>query len=331
MQLKETLASWVGIPSVSGDEGAFADRVASDCEARGLTVRLQEVGAERRNVLASVGRPRILFCTHLDTVPPHLPFVERDGAWYGRGTCDAKGVLLAQLEALCALRERGREDVGLLAVVGEETTHDGAGVAAGLPEVDGAWVILGEPTGNVIVSAQKGLLKLVLKSEGVAAHSGYPERGRSALEPLLDLLAALRARTWPASEGFGQTTCNIGLLSAGVAANVIPPAARAEILFRASVPTAALEEPVRALAGPLGVAVEVTSRAEPQEFFVPEGWPSKPVAFNTDAAYLGAGPSRISLLGPGYIEHAHSPEERITEAGLRAGIELYVRLVEEHA
>ncbi len=328
--IRETLQAFVDIPSLSGAERAFANHLARKLREWGLTVRELPLPDGRCNLLAQVGTPRVLFCTHLDTVPPFLPFEVRDGAWFGRGTCDAKGVLLAQILALLQLRDEGRDDVGLLAVVSEETMHEGAKAAANEEVLQGAWVILGEPTGNTPVHAQKGLLKLHLQVSGKACHSGYPERGRSALLPLLDLFQAVRDEDWPVDPELGATTCNIGWLQAGVAANVLPPNAEAQILFRAVGPTAQLEERVRTLAVP-EISIEAVSRSEPQRLFVPEGWSSKAVAFNTDAAYLGEGPARISLLGPGYIEHAHSPEERITEAGLKRGVELYAKLVREHS
>ncbi|MGE0712458.1 MAG: M20/M25/M40 family metallo-hydrolase [Planctomycetota bacterium] len=322
----ELLEELVAIPSPSGEEGAYAERVGELLRAEGYAVELPEVAPGRPNLVARPATgpaPTIYFSTHLDVVPPHLPPRREGDALYGRGTADTKGPLVAMLEAARRLRAEGVA-TGFLLVVGEEVDHCGARHAAATLDLGGARILLGEPTSNRVVSAQKGLLKLQLRAEGVAGHSAFPDRGVSAIHRLLDALSALRGEAWPDEETLGQTDLNVGTIKGGVAANVFAPAAEAVVLFRLCAPVDSVLARVDELLGE-GVSREVISRNDPAWLDSPPGFPTCVIPFNSDATYLAPlGP--VWLCGPGAIELAHSEHEHIRREDLLAGVESYVAL-----
>jgi acetylornithine deacetylase len=318
------LQTWLEIDSTSGSEAAFLAALEAYFVDHGFQCRRQPVAPDRWNLLVTRGEdPRLLYSTHVDTVPPYFG-PRRDGdTIFGRGACDTKGGIVAMALAGLQLADRAYEDFGYLFVVGEEVDHIGAKVASGL-DLSCERIILCEPTRNRVVSAQKGMLKLALSSEGIAGHSAFPARGTSAIEALLDALERLRRHGWPEDELLGPTTLNVGTISGGVAANVFAPAARAEVLFRTVSDTEALYERVEELIAPQA-SVDTAVYNDPVFFDPPQGVPTCTVPFNTDATYLAdLGP--IWLVGPGDIEHAHSDHEHITLDSLQAGIDLYVEL-----
>src|SRR3989442_470956 len=224
----------IDIPSVSGEEEAVARFLASHLEQLGYRVELLEAPPGRPGLVATTDAPpRLVFSTHLDTVPPHFASGEDEEYVYGRGACDAKGILAAQLAAAERLRAEGRNDLGLLFVVDEERGSVGARVANAHPVArECRWLIDGEPTENKLAVGCKGSLRVTLRAEGTGGHSAYPERGRSAIHVLLDALDDVRAVAWPKDDYFGDTTCNIGVIVGGTQANVIAPDARADLHIR---------------------------------------------------------------------------------------------------
>ncbi len=325
------LLRWLDIDATSGRETLYLQTLEADLRREGLhTERLEVPGEDpgaRWNLLATSGRaPEVILCTHVDTVPPFLPVDAREGAVWGRGACDTKGVLLAMIEALCRLRidrPEAAERVGILLVVGEETDHCGAKAAEAMAMRPDR-IILGEPTCGRVAVGQKGILKIALEAQGIAGHSAFPDAGRSAIHDLLDDLEALRCAPWPEDPQLGPTTLNVGFIEGGVASNVFAPSARAEIMIRAVADTGALLDLAqRACARS---TLKVLSRAEPQRFEPPEGFETCVVPFNSDAAWLRAlGP--VWLAGPGDIRLAHSVHERIDLHDLDSGADLYLRLI----
>jgi acetylornithine deacetylase len=322
-QLVAQLCRYVDIDSTSGHEADFLRQLEDDLAARGYTLERQPLTADRWNLLALPrGAPRLLFSTHVDTVPPWLPARLEDGLVWGRGACDTKGGLVAMLEAADRL-DPARQWVGFLLVVGEEVDHAGARLAREL-DVRPEAIVLCEPTTGHLVAGQKGILKLTLHSAGEAAHSAFPDLGRDALAPLLDTLERLRRAAHPSDPVLGPTTLNIGVLQAGVAANITPPSARAELLYRAVSPTNELLAQVRALCHP---AVELTVQTSNPPLHLPTvpGFPTEVIAFNTDAWYLQQ-LAPVYLTGPGDIRVAHADGEHILVADLVRGVDDYVRL-----
>jgi len=304
-------------------EGPAIDYLAGALEHAGWQVTRQPVSAGRENVYAFREPPAVVFSTHLDCVPPYMALREDDEWLHGRGTCDAKGIAAAMVAAGERLAERGERRIGLLFVVGEENGSDGALAAAQL-EPKGRFLINGEPTENRLSIGQKGSLRIDLEAEGRAAHSAYPEEGQSAILPLLDTLDRLRRLPLATDPLLGPSTLNIGTIQAGVAPNVIPPNARAQVHFRTVGPTVELKEWVDAALGP-GVVVTGSVEIPAYKSAAPDGWDTTFVAFASDLPFLGAW-GRGYQLGPGSIRLAHTPEERIRKADLLRGVDLYVKL-----
>jgi acetylornithine deacetylase len=317
----------VDVPSVSGDEAQVARFVASYLTDLGYRVELFDAASGRPNVLATTDQPpRIVLSTHLDTVPPHIPARFADGVVYGRGACDAKGIIAVQIAAAERLRAEGVTGIGLLFVVDEEMGSVGARAANAHPLARHCrWLIDGEPTDNRLASGCKGSLRLALCTAGVAAHSAYPERGRSAIDGLLDVLADVRRSTWPTDPALGETTVNIGVIAGGTRPNVVAADARAELQIRLVTEPgpvkALLEQAVRDRA-----RIDYLTAVPPLRLATVPGFETCVVRFTTDIPHL-TNWGRPLLLGPGSILDAHGANERISEAELTAGADAYVRLV----
>lgn len=326
--LFETLKDWVAVPSVTGAEADYGACLERALVARGFAVERQQLdvppgAAPRFNLLARAGAPEVVFCTHLDTVPPFFGPSEDAAFVHGRGSCDAKGPALAMLEAATALLVSGEDRIGFLFTVGEELDSAGARVAnARLAEPwKPRYTIVGEPTENRFVRAHKGAFKVRLEATGVAGHSSQPG-GPSAVHELVGCIHRILGCGWGEHPVLGPGNLNIGKISGGVAPNVIAGDAQASLLLRA------VEDPatVRArLEGCLGEHVRMQSTAVnygPQEFHVPEGADSIGVAFGTDAPHLDAWGTPL-LFGPGRILDAHTAHERVSKASLEAAVGLY--------
>lgn len=323
--LVRLLCDYVDIDSVTGREAEFLERLEADFNVRGYRCQRQAVTDERWNLIALPSGPvELIYSTHIDVVPPFMPSRLEHDRVCGRGACDTKGGLVAMMAAADRI-DPSRQRVGFVLVVGEEVDHIGA-IHAGNLDLRPKAVILCEPTEGKVVAGQKGMLKVGLYSDGLAAHSAFPELGRDALGPLLDTLQAIRVADYPADPVLGPTTVNIGLVHAGVAANVTPPHARAELAFRVACDPDALFEQVSSLCAP-GVRAESLSQNGPIVLNAVEGFESINIAFNTDAEYMSA-LAPVYLTGPGDIRCAHSVDEHITIADLLNGVEDYVRLGE---
>jgi acetylornithine deacetylase len=279
--------------------------------------------AERFNLFASWGEPLVVLSTHMDTVPPFFPSSEDAEHIYGRGACDAKGVIAAMLAAAARLLDDGVRGFGVLLVVGEET--DSAGAAAANLEPRGArYLVNGEPTENRLALGTKGALYLAVEADGRAAHSAYPELGDSAVDRLLAALARLRAVPLPSAPVLGETTLNIGTLAGGQAANVVADRARAEVMVRTVGDTARLRNELVAALAPARVT-EVRETPAMRLRTLP-GFATTVVKYTTDIPRLGAWGEPL-LLGPGSIHVAHTPEERVPKSQLVEAADLYAELV----
>lgn len=326
------LLDWIDVPSISGTEHQSVDQVARALEMRGFDVARVAVGDGRETLFARAGEPRVVLCTHLDTVPPFIGGRADRTHVHGRGSCDAKGVALAMVDAAQRTVDAGLDGVGLLFTVGEEVDSDGAR-AAERALVDGALglagrpthVVVGEPTSNRFVRGHKGMVRAKIQSHGVACHSSRPI-GPSAIHGLVHCCAKLTAVEWGEHPIFGPGSLNVGRIEGGVADNVVAARAEAELLVRS---VRSPEEDLAALEEALGVdqELEVHTAYGPVEFDVPEGEPAEVVAFGTDAPYLASW-GRPMLIGPGDIRVAHTDHERIGIAELDEGVERYRRLLE---
>lgn len=279
----------------------------------------------RDNLFVSWGEPVVTLSTHMDTVPPFFPSREDADFIWGRGSCDAKGILASMLAAAEKLLAAGVRNFGLLFVVGEERDSVGAQAAARTPR-GSRFLINGEPTGNRLALGSKGTLRYELFAHGKLAHSAYPQLGHSAIHTLLDVLQEIRRLPLPEDSLLGPATLNVGTISGGRAPNVVADEARAEIMFRIVSDPAALRAGVSAAAG---------GRLEAREIlFAPslrlnslDGLPTTVVAFTTDIPFFQGAWGEPFLIGPGSIHLAHTSEERIPKNELLEAVDIYARMV----
>jgi acetylornithine deacetylase len=260
--------------------------------------------------------------THFDCVPPFFPSREENGMLYGRGACDAKGILAAQLAAAERLRVAGENRVGLLFVVGEERGSDGAKAANQLAQ-ESEYLVNGEPTDGRLGLATRGVIRLRLKAHGRASHSSYQQAGESAIEKLLEALATLRNLQLPEDPLLGRTHYNVGLISGGVAPNVVPPEAEAEILFRTVGDAGELRQVLRSLT-PL-VEIEELLEMPPVRMHEVEGFKTAVFPYTTDLPFLDCWGKPL-LYGPGSIKVAHSADEHVNISHLRDAVDGYITL-----
>ena len=312
----------INIDSTTGREREAGEWLAQQLQGLGYTVVLQPVDRGCANVLATLDPPAVVLSTHYDCVPPFFPSRVEDGRLYGRGACDAKGILAAQVAAGQRMRERGERRVGLLFVVGEERGSDGA-VAANASPVGSRFLINGEPTDNRLGRATRGVLRLRLRAVGRAAHSATPERGESAIDKLLDALIALRSIPLPSHPDLGATTYSIGLIEGGIAPNVVSPHASAEIVFRTIGPPEEVLEAIRPL--DRYVTSEEVLRVPHVWMHTVAGFEAAVFPFTTDVPLLERWGTPL-LFGPGSILVAHTSEEHLAIADLDRAIEAYVQL-----
>ena len=313
----------IDIDSTTGRESEVATVLAQFLRERGYSVLEQPLDNGRSNVIAAVGEPRLVFSTHFDCVPPFFPSRIEGDCLYGRGACDAKGILAAQVAAAEQLRAAGETRIGLLFVAGEERGSDGA-TAANKIASRSEYLVNGEPTDNRLGAATRGVFRVKIVAEGRAAHSGYPELGDSAIEKLLDALIALRNAPWPGDPELGTTHYTIGLISGGVAHNVIPPYAEAEVTFR----TVSDHDQIRKiLRGVVGDRVLIDERLEvpPVRLETRPGFETAVFAYTTDIPLLDKWGKPL-LLGPGSIHVAHTDGEHVKISELNDAIGLYVKL-----
>lgn len=214
MDLFELTRNLVNMASVTGHEGACAQFLNDYLGQMGFQAELMPVSRDRSNVFATWGKPDVVLSTHIDTVPPFTPAHEDADHLYGRGSCDAKGIIAAQIAAAERLKNDGVNDFGLLFLVGEETVSDGAR-EANLHPRGSRYIINGEPTDNKLAIGSKGNLRIDLRAHGKMAHSAYPHLGVNAIEKLLDVLADVRRIPLPVSPVLGPCTMNIGVITGG--------------------------------------------------------------------------------------------------------------------
>ncbi len=329
MNLFELTKSLMEIPSISGDEYAVGIFLRDYLTTLGWTVELQSVTENQSNVIAYLNEtPRVFLSTHLDTVAPFIPPTIDEHKIYGRGSCDAKGIIASEIFAAEELRKQGINDIGLLFTVDEEQASTGAKVANNHPIAKKCeFLINGEPTDLDLAIGSKGSLRLHLKTKGKAAHSAYPEQGESAIEKLLDILTDFRQTTLPTDEFFGDTTLNIGLISGGLQSNVIPPFADSVVHVRLVTDEKPVTEMLQNIVGERG-ELEVSSFSLPVKMLAVEGFTQKVVRFTTDIPHLTNWGTPL-LLGAGSILDAHTKNEFVLKKDLEKAVKLYVNLVKK--
>jgi acetylornithine deacetylase len=326
----------VNIESISYNEGEVGAFVAGFLGSQRWAVEKMPVpqGGEQLSPGAGAGMrfnvyaampgqtPDVVFSTHMDTVPPFYGCTEDDEFLYGRGVCDAKGIIAAQVAAAERLRDAGVK-AGMLFVVGEERDSAGAKVANENPR-GSQFLINGEPTDNRLAIATKGALRVELRAKGKMAHSAYPELGESAIAKLVEALHDVLAMPLPVEPEIGPATLNIGLISGGYAPNVIADNAEAHLLIRTVGPSEDLKPEIeRVVAGRADVTFSLDLACVRMRRV--GSLPTMVAKFATDIPSL-TNWGEPFLLGPGSIHVAHTPGERIRKQELLDCVGLYVEL-----
>ena len=315
----------VDIESITGNEGDVARFLQRELTKLGYEARLMPVEDDRANVLATSPQhrnPQIFFSTHMDTVPPFIPSSEDEHCIYGRGSCDAKGIIATQIAAAERLKKDGLY-VGLLFLVGEERDSLGAKVANGQP-TSCKFFVNGEPTDNRVAIASKGSLRVELTASGRMAHSAYPDRGESAIDKLIEALYRLRNMPLPSDPEIGPCTMNIGVIEGGRAPNVIADKARAYLLYRLVGPAEQLRKDIITTVGDLAVPT-FTLEIPCVRLRSFEDLPTMVAAFTTDVPALTNWGQPL-LFGPGSILVAHTDGEYVKKKELAEAVELYRRI-----
>jgi acetylornithine deacetylase len=312
----------IDVDTTTGREAEGCAWLAGYLRQRGFIVSEQAVADGRSNIIASLDQPLVVLSTHIDCVPPFFPSRIEDGRLYGRGACDAKGALAAQVTAVEHLREAGERRAGLLFVVGEERGSDGAAAADAIAP-GSRFLVDGEPTDSRLGLATRGVLRLKLVASGRAAHSSQPQRGISAIDKLIDALVELRAIALPEDAELGRTFYSVGLISGGVAPNVISPSAEAEVLFRTVGPGRDIVERLASLRQ--RVEIQHVLEVPPVRMQTVAGFETSVFAFTTDIPLLTRW-GRPLLFGPGSVLAAHSEDEHVELGELEAAAEAYMTI-----
>jgi acetylornithine deacetylase len=316
--------SLIDIDSTTWREGAAARRLAAELSTLGYQVTEQPVSDDRINVFARLDAPpQVVFSTHIDCVPPFFPSRVERGLLFGRGACDAKGIIAAQVAAAERLRAAGETRFALLFVAGEERGSDGAAVANAQAPPGVRFLINGEPTDNRLGAATRGMYRLRLNAKGRAAHSSFPELGESAIDKLLDALMVIRGLDLPDDPLLGRTHYNVGLIEGGVAPNVISPHASAELMFRIVGDGAPIRAALRVVESL--VRIEHILEIPAVRLHTVPGFETAVFPYTTDVPVLTNWGTPL-LVGPGSIHVAHTDEEHLSIAELHQAVELYTSL-----
>ena len=317
------------IDSTSGKERKVAEWLAERLPgmfpaANRPVLRAEEVGDGTLNLLLTWGAPRIVFCSHLDTVPPYIPPTLADEVIKGRGSCDAKGQVFAIVEACKRLAEAGKTDFGMLLLAGEETGSWGAKAFA-KTDFKAEYLVVGEPTDNCMVSASKGTKSFDLKFTGEPFHSGYPQYGVSAVDLFVEFVNALKAKDFGMDPILGETTWNIGLVHSDNPQNILSPELTCRLYFRTTFVSdeAVCQWMTEAQSDRL--TVNPRGGDTPARYWTVEGLPSKSVAFGSDAPHL-KNFTHKAICGPGSITVAHRDDEHVLAADLATAVEQYIAL-----
>jgi acetylornithine deacetylase len=312
----------IDIDSTTGREEQAGVWLAGRLRALGYDVAEQQLERGCANIVATLDDPVVAFSTHYDCVPPFFPSGTGDGRLYGRGACDAKGILAAQVAAAERLRADGVRRIALLFVVGEERGSDGAELANRSP-LGTQFLINGEPTDSRLGAATRGNLRVRLHASGRACHSAAPEHGESAIDKLIDALVHLRTLDLPSDPAFGRTFYTVGLIEGGVAPNVVPASASAEVMFRTIGPADDVLGAISVL-GSL-VTIEEVLRVPHVRLHVVDGFDTAVFPFTTDVPLLNRWGTPL-LFGPGSFLVAHTDHEHVALDELHASVDGYVRL-----
>lgn len=327
LNIQNFLKQLIDIESITGNEKEVALFLKKFLTELGLKVQLYPVDSDRYNLFAAeTDKPQIILTSHMDTVAPFFPARETDGVIFGRGACDAKGQIAAMIYTFIQLKENIRMRTGLLFVIAEETNSIGAKTVNKMG-LKPDYFINGEPTGNKLVHAQRGVFFFEAIAKGTASHSGYPEYGSSAIDLLIEFIAKIRSHKWPTDEIFGKTSFNVGKISGGEAINTLASSARAECGFRIATSIEQIEEELIRLK-PGGIEINPISKSPALNLYVPQQIKdSINVGYGSDVHFLQKTAPTL-MIGPGSILDAHKLDEHVTINELNEAVKCYTELID---
>lgn len=318
--------------STSGSENELAMYISEKYRPKNSYAEIQVTDNGRLNVFFKYGEPKIIFCSHLDTVPPYIKPVKNGDTISGRGSCDAKGQLAYLLEAYNQLMDEGYSNFGMLMTSGEEDGSHGA-LKANETLKNCDYIFIGEPTENKLIKASKGNLLVHLKFGGKSCHSGYPENGENALDRMISYLNKLNSINFPKDNILSETTYNIGKLVSSNAHNVVSDFAECKIFFRTTFATDKIIKKKLTEIKDNKTELEFVYGDEPMNFYTIEGFTSDIVSFGTDAPAFSNVKNKM-LYGPGSILDAHTEKEFVRIKDLHKAVEdiklIYKKIINEN-
>lgn len=327
MNLLRFTKKLLSMPSPSGKEKEIADFLSAFFEYHDMPAEQQKINDNRYNLwVFPAAKQPVMLCTHMDTVTPFIPPSEDQRYLYGRGACDAKGIMASMIQAARELKAEGVNGFGLLFVVGEEADSIGAKTAAAAGR-SSRYIIVGEPTGNRMGKSHFGYLAIKLTAKGKAAHSAFPDLGDSAVEKILD--AVHRLRSLPSLQAGSRNGgfMNVARIKGGSAPNVIPDHAECIITFRTHIPTRQLLNKIRTVL-PQTIHLKILNQAEPQTLYTLPSFDQTVLPYGTDIPYLKPFGHPL-LFGPGDGEDAHTDHEKISKHELLEAVRHYKSIVKQ--
>jgi acetylornithine deacetylase len=315
------------IPSISGNETLAIAFLTSWLKNNGFIIEAIPVDEHRQNIFAYFEtRPcyNLIYCSHIDTVAPFFAPRLDERRLFGRGACDAKGILCAMIGAMLNEKARGYSDLALLVTVGEEEASDGAKACNEVLKDRASFVVIGEPTDLKISYGQKGMIVFDLIAHGKEAHSSRPDLGKSAIHQLVHHIHKLLQFSWPTSDVYGETFINFGELRGGTMRNVLAKRAEAKGIMRIAAKADVVIDMVKSQLSS-DLTLEIKSKTDPIDFFCPAGFLSFLAGFGTDAPYLKDVGKPI-LLGPGSMDFAHKDNESIGLHEIVQGVRAYEQI-----
>ena len=372
--LQQRFAALLAAPSVSCTQPALdqsnrqvVELLANWLGELGFICELQEVQPGKFNLLATRGQGPggLVLAGHSDTVPfdealwrsNPLGLSERDGRWYGLGSCDMKGFFALVIEAVQGLLDHDfRQPLLILATCDEESSMSGARALADAGRPLGRAAVIGEPTGLRPIRLHKGVMMERIEIRGQSGHSSDPSLGHSALEAMhasIGELMALR-RQWQQAFnnpqfGVPQPTLNFGCIHGGDNPNRICGQCSLEFdlrplpgmdpqqlrtVIRSKLQPLAELHRVQIEYGPLFPGVPPFEQAADCELVrLAErltGHAAEAVAFGTEAPYLQQLGCETLVLGPGDIACAHQPDEYLEMARIEPTVRLLRELIQHY-
>jgi succinyl-diaminopimelate desuccinylase len=371
----QLLCDLIALPSVNMEgrgessgprtgESRIADYIERYFAPYGVNVERQEVYPGRENVLVHVAgidsaAPPVLLEAHMDTVDAEgmeQPFTPRleGGRLYGRGACDTKASLAAEMAALREVLAAGMtlsRGCVLAATVDEEATMGGIRrlVQSGVPF---AAAVVGEPTGLKVVAATDGHTYLRITAHGQSAHTASPQYGVNAIYLMNDVIRVLRQRAeseYPRRQHplCGSPKLTVSIIRGGASEHIVPDTCQIAIDCRV-IPgetCAGTAQEIREwlaadLDGPTFARIEfgdtylaIPPLETPVDHWLVRGLQAAAghvlgeaqiagVAYNTNASHLAAAGVPSVVFGPGDIAQAHALVEFVEVEQVVAAVEI---------